>query len=76
MNYIQKTWNDDEDTQILIEYFVNENILFKIEKFPREKIEEQDKKDEYTIETFAKLNKADFANLEDKKLNAFFKKKE
>ena len=53
------------------------NIIYAIldNQFPREKIEEQDKKDEYTIETFAKLNKADFANLEDKKLNAFLKEK-
>jgi photosystem II stability/assembly factor-like uncharacterized protein len=56
-------------------YPKNPEIIYAVldNQFPREKIEQEAKKDDYTIATFTKLNEADFANLDDKKLNAFLK---
>ncbi len=53
----------------------NPDIIYAVldNQFPREKIEEEDKKGDYTIETFAKISKANFAVLDDKKLAAFLK---
>jgi photosystem II stability/assembly factor-like uncharacterized protein len=56
-------------------YPQNPEIIYAIldNQFPREKVADEAKKDDYTIETFKNLSIADFANLEDNKLNDFLK---
>lgn len=52
----------------------NPKIIYAVldNQFPREK-EKEEKKDEYTIETFAKITKEEFANLDNEKLGDFLK---
>jgi photosystem II stability/assembly factor-like uncharacterized protein len=56
-------------------YPENPQIIYAVldNQFPREKVAETAKKDNFTIETFATLNKVDFAALDNKKLEAFLR---
>lgn len=58
-------------------YPKNPQIIYAVldNQFPRaeKKEEDEDKKDEYTIDTFAKITKDEFAALDDKKLASFLK---
>ncbi len=58
-------------------YPKNPQIIYAVldNQFPRDKTEEEEKKDEYTIATFAKISKADFLKLDEKKLDEFLKEK-
>ncbi|MDA9554802.1 hypothetical protein N9R54_01080 [Pelobium sp.] len=59
-------------------YPENPQIVYAVldNQFPREKKEEEeDKKDEYTIETFSTISKADFDKLDNKKLDEFLREK-
>ena len=57
-------------------YPKNPQIVYAVldNQFPRDKEkQEEDKKDDYTIETFSKITKDEFAALDDKKLATFLK---
>nr|MBC7611456.1 glycosyl hydrolase [Pseudopedobacter sp.] len=57
-------------------YPKNPQIIYAIldNQFPRDKEkEDENKKDDYTIETFSKITKDEFAALDDKKLTTFLK---
>ena len=56
-------------------YAKNPKIIYAVldNQFGREAEKKEDKKDEYEIETFSKISKAEFALLEDKKLTDFLR---